>query len=198
MNKSVFVAFAAAVALCGCQRDTGNQQATNASGPNDTGDTPITLVGCLVPGGAGPQTGAVGTAGNTAPVAYTLIDVTTTKNPSDVGATPGTPATPATSGTAAEGAPRAPATGSGASVDTAIPRSYSLVGEKSQGDLQKYQNSKVEVTGVLVASTDTGAGVPDAGAASAPTGTPATNVERVRVDKVRQLEKTCSGANQNR
>jgi hypothetical protein len=122
--------------------------------------------------GAGLQSGAVGTSGNSGEAGFTLIDVTTTGNPG-------------TSGTSAT-------TGTKATVDTGTPRTYSLIGEKQQGDLQKYQNSKVEVTGVLVASTDTGAGVPDVAAASAPAGTPATNVEHVRVNHVRQLDKSCS------
>ena len=169
MNKSVFVGLAAAVALCGCHGNPGNRPGTTANGANDAGGTPVTLVGCLLPGGAGPQSSAVGTSGNTTEAGFTLIDVTST----------GTPAAAGTSG-------------SNASVDTGTPRSYSLIGVKKQDDLQKYQNSKVEVTGVLVAGTDTGAGVPDVGAASTPAGTPPTDVQRVRVDEVRQLDKSCS------
>jgi hypothetical protein len=175
MNKSAIVGLAAAVALCGCHGTAANQQGTNATSiANDTGGTPVTLIGCLVPGGGGVQSGAVGTAGNAGPAGFTLIDVTTTGSgaASGVSGTSGTPGqTPA--------------------VDTGTPRSYDLVGDKKQGDLQKYQNSRVEVTGVMVASTDTGAGVPDVGAAPAPAGTPATSVQRVRVDNVRQLEATC-------
>jgi hypothetical protein len=104
-----------------------------------------------------------------------LIYVTTAPAPSlDPSGTAGTSGAPAST----------------PSVDTGTPRSYSLIGDK-QDDLQKYQNSKVEVSGAIVASTDTGTGVPDAGAAPAPAGTPATNVQRVRVDTVRQLDKTC-------
>jgi hypothetical protein len=170
MNRSAFLALAATAALWGCHQNT-NQQGTRTTSPNDAGGTPVALVGCLVPG-AGPQSGAVGTSGNSGEAGFTLIDVTTTGDPG-------------TSGTSAT-------TGTKATVDTGTPRAYSLIGQKQQGDLQKYQNSKVEVTGVLVASTDTGAGVPDVGAASAPAGTPATNVEHVRVDHVRQLDKSCS------
>jgi hypothetical protein len=173
MNRSAFLALAATAALWGCHQST-TQQGTRTTSPKDAGGTPVALVGCLVPG-AGPQSGAVGTAGNSGEAGFTLIDVTTTANP-------GTPGTSGTSGS----------TGTTATVDTGTPRTYSLIGEKQQGDLQKYQNSKVEVTGVLVASTDTGAGVPDVGAASAPAGTPATNVEHVRVNHVRQLDKSCS------
>jgi hypothetical protein len=185
MTKSLFIGLAAAVALCGCHRSTTN--AANASTVKDTGGTPVTLVGCLVPGGPAAQTGAVGTSGNTAPVTFTLVDVTTTSTPSsDTGA-----AASGVSGTSgASGTPPVPGT---PIVDTGTPRSYSLVGDRKQDDLKKYQNSKVEVTGVLFASTDTGNGVPDVGAASAPAGAPPTDVQRVRVDNVRQLDKNCSG-----
>ena len=174
MNRSAFLALAAAAALWGCHQNT-NQQGTRTMSPNDAGGTPVALVGCLVPG-AGPQPGAVGTSGNSGDAGFMLIDITTT----------GAPGTPGTSG----------ASGTSGSVDTGTPRTYSLIGETQQEDLKKYQNSKVEVRGVLVASTDTGAGIPDVGAASAPAGTPATNVERVRVNHVRQLDKSCSGQRQ--
>ena len=184
MNKSPLIGLAAAVALCGCHRSTTT--ATNAGTANDIGGTPVTLVGCLVSGGSGAQTGAVGTSGITTPAAFTLIDVTTTSTPSpDTGAASGVSGTSGARRTAA--APGTPA------VDTGSPRSYSLVADKKQDDLQKYQNSKVEVIGVLFASTDTGTGVPDVGAATAPAGTPATDVQRVRVDKVKQLDKNCNG-----
>jgi hypothetical protein len=187
MNKSVFVALAAAVALSGCRQNAENRQGTGASA-TDNGGTPITLVGCLVPGGAGSQTGTVGTSGNTTPAAFTLVDVTTTSGPtSDVGAASGISGASSMKG--------ASATSGTPAVDTGTPRSYNLVGDQKQRDLQKYQNSKVEVTGVLVASTDSGAGVPDVGAASAPAGTPLTDVQRVRVSKVRQLESNCNGTN---
>ena len=161
MKTSTVVGLAAAVALCGCHRNSANDRGANAGAANDTGGTPVRLVGCLVPGGAGEP-------------GFTLIDITST----------------AAAGTAGT-------TGTSASVDTGTPRSYALLGARKQDDLQKYQNSKVEVSGVLVASTDTGAGVPDVGAASAPAGTPPTAVQRVRVDHVKQLDKTCSSANQN-
>jgi hypothetical protein len=73
-----------------------------------------------------------------------------------------------------------------------------LIPDKNENDLQKYQNSQVEVRGMIVASTDTGTGVPDAGAASTPAGTPPTDVQHVRVDHVRQLNKSCSPANSSR
>lgn len=187
MTKSALLALGATVALCGCHQGTASQRGTTASA-TDTGGTPVTLIGCLVPGGAGASTAPVGTSGNTAATGFTLIDVTTTSTPS-VSETPGTPGTSGTSGT--PGTAASARTGS-AAVDTGTPRSYDLVGDRNRDDLQKYQNSKVEVSGFVVASTDTGAGVPDVGAASTPAGTPATDVQRVRVDHVRQLDKTCN------
>jgi hypothetical protein len=172
MNRSAFLALGAAVTLWGCHQNT-NQQGTRTTSPNDSGGTPVALVGCLVTG-AGSHSGAVGTSGNSGEAGFMLIDVTTT-------GTPGTSGTSGTNGTS----------GTGSTVDTGTPHTYSLIGEKQSDDLQKYRNSTVEVTGVVVASTDTGAGVPDVGAASAPVGTPATNVERVRVNHVRQLDKSC-------
>jgi hypothetical protein len=190
MNKSVFGTLAVAVALCGCHQNAENRQGTGASGI-DNGGTPITIVGCLVPGGAGSQTGTVGTTGDTAPAAFTLVDVTTTSGPTpDAGAASGI--------SGASGMKGASGTSGTPAVDTGTPRSYNLVGYKKQSDLQKYQNSKVEVTGVLVASTDSGAGVPDVGAASAPAGNPQTEVQRVRVNKIRQLDSNCNGTNQRR
>lgn len=170
MNTRVVIAGMAAVALCGCHRDVANQQTAS-----DAGGTPVTLVGCLVPGGTGSQPGAVGTSGSTGAAGFTLVDAS---NP------PNTANPPATSGTSG-------ASTQAAAVDTTTPRSYNLIAGK-QDDLQKYQNSKVEVTGLMVASTDTGTGVPDVGAAAQPAGTPTANAEQVRVNKVRQLDKSCS------
>lgn len=186
MTRYLMFGLAASLALCGCSRASRSNQ-DNAAGPaaaNDTTGSPVTLVGCLVPGAAGSDAGAVGTSGNTAASGFTLIDVTTTDT--------GVP-TPSANGTAGTGTAGTSGTaGTGAAVETGTPRSYSLVGNKDN-DLQKYQNSRVEIRGAVVASTDTGMGVPDVGAASAPAGTPATNVQRVRVDHVKQLDKSCSG-----
>lgn len=202
MKTNVMVAVAAAVALCGCQ--SANKEASTASvGGNDSGGSPVTLVGCLVPGAAGAQSGTVGTSGNAAESGFTLIDATTTSTPmgADTNAAPNSPATPATPGTSGTaGTSSTPAAGTAASggVDTGTPKSYGLIPDKTEKDLQKYQNSQVEVRGMLVASTDTGTGVPDVGAASTPAGTPPTNVQHVRVDHVRQLNKSCNGSNPNR
>jgi len=182
MNRYAIVGVAAAVALCGCGRERANQQAASGNA-NETGGTPVTLVGCLVPGGAGAPTGAVGTSGNTAVPGFTLIDTTTTASAaSDTGAASGVSGTTGQPSAASSATP---------SVETGTPRSYSLLGGKDN-DLQRYTNSRVEVTGRLVASTDTGAGVPDVGAATAPAGTPPTDVQRVRVDHVRQLAASCT------
>jgi hypothetical protein len=188
MTKSALIGLAAAVALCGCHSGAANRPGTTANAGSDVAGSPVTLVGCLVPGAGGSSTGAVGTSGDTAAAGFTLIDVTTTSTPSsDTGAASGAPAPSGTSGSSGT-----------AAVDTGTPRSYSLIAGKAQDDLQKYQNSRVEVTGMAVASTDTGTGVPDVGAASAPTGVPQTSVERVRVDHVRQLDKNCNGTSQKR
>src|SRR5579872_585991 len=118
MKTNVMVAVVAAVALCGCQR--GNKEATLASvGGNDSAGSPVTLVGCLVPGAAGSQTGSVGTSGNTAESGFTLIDVTTTSTPMGADANaPNTPATPATSGTAGSSSTPAAGTSGSGGVDT--------------------------------------------------------------------------------
>jgi hypothetical protein len=202
MKTNVMVAVVAAAALCGCH---ASQEGTTASvGGNDNGGSPLTVVGCLVPGAAGSQSGTVGTSGNTAESGFTLIDATTTSTPTgaDTNAAPNSPATPATPGTSGtagtSAAPGTPPTSGTASVDTGTPKSYTLIANKNEKDLQKYENSQVEVRGMLVASTDTGTGVPDVGAASTPAGTPPTNVQHVRVDHVRQLDKTCNGGAEKR
>jgi hypothetical protein len=188
MNKSALIGLAAAVALCGCHSEAANRPGTTVNAGSDVAGSPVTLVGCLVAGAGGSTTGAVGTSGETAAAGFTLIDVTTTSTPSsDTGAASGASAPSGTSGSSGT-----------AAVDTGTPRSYSLIAGKAEDDLQKYQNSRVEVTGMAVASTDTGTGVPDVGAASAPTGVPQTSVERVHVDHVRQLDKTCNGTSQKR
>ncbi|HEX6464460.1 MAG TPA: hypothetical protein VFZ98_08410 [Vicinamibacterales bacterium] len=194
MKTRALVGIVAAFALFGCSR--ASQQGTKV-GASDTGGTPVTLVGCLVPGSGGTSPNAVGTSGNTGVSGFSLIDVTTTStptsNPGTASRASGTPGSTGTAGTPPAGSnPRAPGTaaGSNPAVDTGTPRSYSLVSDK-QDELQKYQNSQVEVTGIQIASTDTGAGVPDAGAARAPAGTPASDVQRVRVQTVRQLDKSC-------
>jgi hypothetical protein len=186
MRRHFIFAVAAVLAVAGCGRGQTNPRGVTASG--DMTATPVTIIGCLVPGGSGTSAGAVGTAGNTEATGFTLIDTTTTA----------TPASDTASGSAASGAAgtspapaSAAANGGTAAVDTGTPRSYSLIGGK-QDELQKFANSRVEVRGAVVASTDTGLGVPDAGAASAPAGTPATAVERVRVDHVTQLDANCS------
>jgi len=184
MRRHFIFAVAAALALAGCGKGRTNQQGATASG-GDTAGTPVTIIGCLVPGGSGTSAAAVGTSGNTEATGFTLIDTTTTS----------TAASDMAGGSAASGttgsSPTPAAKGGTASVDTGTPRTYNLIGAK-QDELQKYANMRVEVRGAVVATTDTGLGVPDAGAASAPAGTPPTAVQRVRVDHVRKLDATCS------
>jgi len=179
VTRQIVFAAASALVLAGCS-GRASQQGTTAVN-SETADNPVTIVGCLVAGGSGSATSAVGTSGNTAGNGFTLIDTTTTATPgADTGAGSGVSGT---SGTSAN-----------ATVDTGTPRSYDLVvHDKDNTDaLQKYVNSRVEVRGYAVASTDTGAGVPDVGAASTPAGTPPTAVQRVRVDHVRQIDASCT------
>ena len=174
MKTRAFVGIVAAFALSGC--NGGSQQGTKSSSA-DAGGTPVTLVGCLIPGSASASSSAVGTSGN-AESGFSLIDVTTSSMPaSSPGTTSGASGTPGSSGTAGT-----PPAGNNPAVDTGAPRSYGLVSDKKD-DLLKFQNSRVEVTGMLIASADTGA--------SAPAGTPATDVQRVRVQTIRQVESSC-------
>jgi hypothetical protein len=76
------------------------------------------------------------------------------------------------------------------SVAGSTARSFGLVADKGRlEDLQRFANSRVEVSGFVVSST--GNGVSDGGAVSAPFGAPPTDVRRIRVKDVRQLESTC-------
>jgi len=73
--------------------------------------------------------------------------------------------------------------------DSAV-RSFSLVADEGRlEDLQRFANSRVEVNGFIVGST--GVGASDAGAASTPVGAPPSDVRRMRVKDIRQLESTC-------
>jgi len=79
-----------------------------------------------------------------------------------------------------------PVNGSGAT-------EFNLVADKDRlGDLERFSNSRVEVSGSIVASTGTSA--PDIGAASAPASAPPGDARRIRVIDVRQLEPTCGVA----
>jgi hypothetical protein len=79
-------------------------------------------------------------------------------------------------------------------VDAATSRSYSLVADNSRlDDLQRFANSKVEVAGLIVASTGTGT-TGEVGAAAAPVGAAPGDVRRMRVKDVRQLEPKCASA----
>ncbi|HEX6465357.1 MAG TPA: hypothetical protein VFZ98_12920 [Vicinamibacterales bacterium] len=79
-----------------------------------------------------------------------------------------------------------PAPGAAARPD----KSYDLVADSDRlVDLQRFTNSRVEVTGMIVGST--GNGVTDVARPSAPVGAPPTDVPRMRVKDVRQLKPTC-------
>jgi hypothetical protein len=79
-------------------------------------------------------------------------------------------------------------------VNGSAARSFHLVADEGRlEDLQRFANSRVEVSGSVVAST--GNGTPEVGAASAPAGGPPTDVRRLRVTDVRQLAPTCGEPN---
>jgi len=71
--------------------------------------------------------------------------------------------------------------------------SFSLVADEGRlDDLQRFANSRVEVTGSIVASTGNGAS--DVAPGSAPAGAPPGDARRIRVKDVRQIEPTCGVA----
>lgn len=80
-----------------------------------------------------------------------------------------------------------------APVKGAAASEFNLVADKDRlDDLQRFANSRVEVTGSIVAST--GNGAPDVAAGSAPAGAPPGDARRIRVKDVRQIEPTCGVA----
>lgn len=171
MKGHVIVAVMAAVALCGCSRGRATQQEAASSTPTDNVDRLLTIVGCLVPSDATTQRTAARPADSPPPPDFTLVDVAIPAQ--------GSEAPSAVSGT----------TGSVG----AMPRSYDLVADKNRlDDLQRFANSRVEVSGSIVAST--GTGTPGVGAGSAAVGTPPSDVRRLRVKDVRQLDATCGAS----
>ncbi len=171
MKSQVIVGVVAAFALCSCGRGPATQQETISSTATDKADTLLTIVGCLVPGETTTQRTAARPSGSPPPPDFTLVDVTIPAQ--------GAEAPSAVSGTSGAG-DRVPGT----------PRSYDLVADKNRlDDLQRFANSRVEVSGSIVAS-----GSPDAGAGSAPVGTPPSDVRRLRVKDVRQLDPTCGAS----
>jgi hypothetical protein len=181
MKTYVIVGIAAAVALCGCNRARPAQQETASSTPAPAAvpgnvDNLLTIVGCLVPGGATTQKDAASKSTTPPPPSFTMVDVTIP--PRGDGSSS---AVTGTSGTAGS-----------APVQTGT-RSYSLVAEKDRlDDLQRFANSRVEIKGSIVAST--GTGTPDVGAPSTPVGTTPGDVRRLHVQDVRQLDSTCGEA----
>jgi hypothetical protein len=174
MKRQVIVGIVAAIALCSCGRGPATQQETISSTATDKADTLLTIVGCLVPGETTTQRTAARPSGSPPPPDFTLVDVTIPAQ--------GAEAPSAVSGTSGAG-DRVPGT----------PRSYDLVADKNRlDDLQRFANSRVEVSGSIVAST--GTGKPDAGAGSASVGAPSSDVRRLRVKDVRQLEPTCGAS----
>jgi hypothetical protein len=177
MKGYAIVGVVVAVALCGCSRGRPTQQEATSSTPTDNVDRLLTIAGCLVPGETTTQRTAARTSSSPPPPDFTLVDVTIPAG--------GAEAPSAVSGTSGAGEP--------ASVERSTPRSYDLVADKDRlDDLQRFANSRVEVSGSIVAAT--GRGTPDVGAGSAPVGTQSSDVRRLRVKDVRQLEPTCGAA----
>lgn len=177
MKGQVIVGVLAAVALCGCSRGRPTQQEAISSTAMDNVERLLTVVGCLVPGNTTTQSTAARTSSGPPPPDFTLVDVTISAR--------GAEAPSAVSGPSG--------TGGGASGEAGAPRSYNLVADKNRlEDLQRFANSRVEVSGLIVAST--GTGTPDVGAGSARVGTPPSDVRRLRVKDVRQLEPTCGAS----
>jgi len=159
MRTYVVVGIAAAVALCGCDRGRANRQEATASAPApaDNADSAVTMVGCLVPANTTKQSTDARTTNSPPPPTFTLVDVAIPAR----GSAPGVSGTSGTAG-------RAP-------VETG-PRSYELVAEKDRlADLQRFANSRVEVSGSIVTSSD---------------------VRRMRVTDVRRLAATCAAPKQ--
>jgi len=156
MKRYAIVGVAAAVVLSSCGRARPSQQETLPSTAAPSVDRSMTIVGCLVPGPETTQTGEARASGTPPPPAFTLVDATIPA--------PGAAAPSAVSGTSG--------TGAGPSIDSSTPRSYSLEADKDRlDDLQRFANSRVEVSGSIVAAGDT---------------------RRVRVKDVRQLESKCA------
>jgi hypothetical protein len=179
MKTYAIVGVAAVVALCGCGRGRPSQQETIASTATDSVDRPLTIAGCLVPTATTTQSGAARPSDNPPPPSFTLVDITIPA--------PGAAAPSGVSGTSGSGG--------SASLKTGAPQSYKLVADRDRlNDLQRFANSRVEVSGLIV--TSTGTGTPDVGAASALVGAPPNDVRRVQVKDVRRLEPTCASKKQ--
>lgn len=169
MKGHVIVGVVAVVALCGCGRGRATQQETvSSTATENAADRLLTIVGCLVPSDTTTQRTAARPSSSPPPPDFTLVDVTSPAR--------GGEASSEVSGTSGAGVP---------------PRSYDLVADKNRlDDLQRFANSRVEVSGSIVPST--GTGTPDVGAGSAPVGTASNDVRRLRVKDVRQLDPTCA------
>ena len=157
---------------------TAAQTAYPASQDKDKDNDTVTVTGCLVPGAGG----AVGTSGTTstatpsAGAGFILINATKDSAPAAT-TTAGTSGTSATT--------TAPAADAG--------KSYALVGG-DPGDLQKWVNSRVEITGTIEAAA--AAPAMTGGSTAGTTATaerPEKSVpQRLRVTSVKQIASTCS------
>jgi hypothetical protein len=156
MKSSAIVAVAVALALSGCgPRRAGRQESNPSTVASATGnlDRAVTIAGCLVPDDATKQNEVARNSTTPPPPGFRVVDV----------------AVPA----------RDAAMPSGATGTTGTAQSYTLDAEKDRlNDLQRFANSRVEVSGTIVASAQPG------------------DAPRLRVQDVRQLESKCGAAKQ--
>src|SRR6185295_16000604 len=163
MTRYPIVAAVAVVALFGCGRARAPQQQETAAStaPPENLDRALTLVGCLVPGETTTQEkGDTRTPGSPPPPSFRLVDATVPAQnspaSSGVAGTTGTAGTPSVA---------------------AVPRSYELAADKERlNDLQRFANSRVEISGSMVASTNTGT----------------SDARRMTVKDVRQVDSKCA------
>ena len=176
----------------GAQQPTAGQ----AGQSSDQSSRPVTVTGCLqsAPSSGAPATGDTTSKPQSGSQAQYIL----------------TNATPATAGTSATGTAGTGATpGAGSTKGSAgAAKTFRLQGGDSS-DLQKYVNSKVEVTGTLASSSErgtsgaagsaTGAGTgTGTGSATGSTASGATSgmsgsMQALRVTSVRQVAESCSG-----
>lgn len=156
--------------------------------PSTSGETQLTITGCLKSGGTSAATGTSGAAATDASRStgagsgFVLVDVKTLTSPTR-------------GGSAAAAKPDA----------SAEPNLTSFRLEGRESDLKKYTNSAVEVSGALAETKPTGAagsatagatgqaGPTGSGAAATGTAPESRNVPTLRVTSVRQVSPTCTG-----
>ena len=199
-RNMLFGTMLSAVLAVGLNAQTGTQTPAT-QGQESQKQQQVTVTGCLMEG-AGMTAGATGTGSGTS--TGTSGTQTSAQRSGSTDAkfhltnAQITPAgKTATGGTGTTGTTGAPSGTTGATSNTKV----QLVGGDQQ-DLQRYINSQVEVTGVLVTDrsgagagtgTGTGTGTGSAtGAASASRQSGDSMTQRVRVTSVRQVSTTCT------